>query len=198
MSAVLTQHGGILQNYMTNDYLEVPANAVPEGEEYLVCGRSEVELSEYHHCALGHRLVAAVANFHIHGNMEFKLPVHLYIRHTAKTKTQLENIHVRCQHIGQFSDVPSERDSGNKSNFFSVDQYYVKIITSHFSKYFCFTHGNEEDINLSIALFGSLSKDANELYLAHLMLCIYLRGDLLDLGSVWRVHNLDLVLIISC
>jgi hypothetical protein len=148
-SAVFDHRGGRLGTYWSDDYLEIPKDAIPKGERWRVSGFIHTSLDRYQQYVdydKGERLIAPVVQYRVEGGKHFKKLVKAVIHHSIRCGcTSLEDkVSVLLQ--SESTDdtekrveewLPHKKQRTKEGTaYFEVDSLHITVYTNHFSDIF--------------------------------------------------------------
>jgi hypothetical protein len=191
-SAVFDHQGGRLGTYWSDDYLEIPKDAIPRGERWRVSGFIHTSLNRYHQYAnydKGERLVAPVIQYRVEGDKRFEKLVKAVIHHSIKCDCMSleDKVSVLLQSEsadskGRCKDewLPNRKQRKDEAAYFKVDSLHITVYTNHFSNILCkmCDHEHTEDVKVAAMLFGRLDPDGPNSYSAAVKLYVCVQSAL--------------------
>ena len=205
VSGLFTSYGGILPDWRSNDYLEVPPYAVPDNELYKVCGRIYLNQSCFDNILTDRDedcFVSRVCEYHIHDHARFERPVTVTMKHNLKSKKSLSKVRVVYggdSHEDSYSQVSSEQPEYDKAlcdrgpkPWFESDLKSIRVKTFHFTRFLCIGHKIWEETadtnNIKLIIIGKLLPKSVDKYQAHLR--IYVHTDFHEMNFSDQVNIL--------
>ena len=142
-----TSEGGKLSHWTSDDFLDIPPGAIPEGESWEICGKIHTsldkfkdailkgEMKQFRSCVLEYR----IKNGPKEDNQKFLKPIIINIRHSVTDVTARNNLRVFCiEDDGQTIEIVKLTDQlGDSMPWFELCDDFLKIFTYHFCHYTC-------------------------------------------------------------
>ena len=175
-SKSFTQDGGELRHWTTDDYLEIPTGAVPDGQEWEIQDKIHTSLDKFDNVFLkGERkqfrscvLEYGIKNGPLHNNdRQFLKRVVINIRHSVTDRLTANKLRVFClEDDDQVIEIFQHTNSSGRNPWFELHDDFLRIHTYHFCKYTCVctdTENKVKDIQYFTAtLYGKITRIFNE------------------------------------
>ena len=188
-SDTFTCKGGELRHWTSDDFLEIPPGAVPEGEEWEVQGKIHTSLDKFDDVFLkGERkqfrscvLEYCIKNGPLSKTKQFLTRVVINIRHSVADKSATDGLRVFClEDDNQVVEIfKMTHNLSGDDPWFELHEGFLQIHTYHFCKYTCVctaSNNQTSDIQYFIAtLYGKVTRvpDETSSYIADLSFALW-------------------------
>ena len=188
-SKVFSWNGGELRNWITDDYLEIPRGAIPEGQEWEIQCKIHTCLDKFDNIFLkGERkqFRSCVLEYVIKDELlcnaekQFLTRVVINLRHSVADECARNTLRVFClEDDNQVIEIFQQHKIWGRDPWFEFYEDFLRIHTYHFCKFTCVCVGTENEIRdiqyFTASLYGKITRVFNEntMYVADLSFALW-------------------------
>ena len=162
--------GGRLSTFMSDDYLDIPRDAIPKGESWKISGNIFTSLDGYINFVNKHNgehFIAPAIHYNVEGGRSFNKFVKVVIHHSITNKSLLEKVTVLLKEDAeQPQKLMLNKEIGKTQTqpWFEIDNVHITVYTNHFSAILCLLCDKQHTEQKRIAgyLYGRIDRNEVE------------------------------------